>query len=72
MEKPSNFIALTPYLFECCMKYIDGRKLLEQTKMLYVKELNSIFKEELLTQTIYNKTYNKVNYHKSVLRIIID
>lgn len=72
MENQSNFIALTPYLLECCMKYIDGRKLLEQTKMLYIKELTSIFKEEILTQTLYNKIYNKGNYHKSVLRLIID
>lgn len=72
MENQSNFIALTPHLFECCMKYIDSRKLLEQTKMLYTKELESIFKEVTLTPQLYNKIYNKGNYHKSVLRLIID
>ena len=54
------------------MKYIDSRKLLEQTKMLYTKELNSIFKEDILTQTLYNKIYSKGNYYKSVLRLIVD
>lgn len=68
----SNFIVLNQHLYECCLEYINRRKLTEQTKLLYCSELKNIFKNEILTQEIYSKIYSKGNYYKSVLKLIIN
>lgn len=65
-----KFIELSPYLYDCCLEYLRRRKCSEKTKLLYTKELESIFKRQILTQQFYNSIYSKGNYYKSVLKLI--
>jgi len=65
-----NFVKLSSYLYECCLEYLNRRKCSEKTKLLYTSELESIFKQDVLTQQLYNKVYSKGNWYKSVLKLI--
>jgi len=67
-----NFIVLDKGLHNRCLEYLKLRKVSEKTYKLYTKELSNIFKNKLLTQTLYNSIYSKGNYYKSVLKLIID
>ena len=69
---PKPFIILTKELYNSCLEYLDRRKLSEKTKQLYTKELDTIFLNNKLTQTLYNSVYSKGNYYKSVLKLITD
>lgn len=69
---PKPFIRLTKELYNSCLEYLDRRKLSEKTKLLYTKELDVIFLNERLTQTLYNSVYSRGNYYKSVLKLITD
>ena len=69
-EKYNKYIKLTPILYDRCIEYMLRRGLRESTKINYVKELDSMFKNEVLTQTLYNATYSKKGYYPSVLKLI--
>ncbi len=71
-EDKKMFVKLTPHLFDCCLEYIKMRKCSEKTNLLYTSELKNIFKNPILTQTIYNKIYSKGNYYRSVLKLITE
>lgn len=70
VQERSKFIALTPYLFDKCKKYLSKRGLSEKTNQLYIDVLDNIFKKETLTQTLYNDTYSKGSRYKAVLNLI--
>ena len=69
-EKYDKYIKLTDELHDRCIEYMLRRGLGEATKRCYSKELDSIFKNEVLTQTIYNRVYSKRGYYGSVLKLI--
>jgi len=65
-------IVLDNYLHNRCLEYIRRRGLAEKTKLMYEKELENIFKNSILTQTLYNKIYSKGNFYTSVLKLILN
>ena len=65
-------IQLDNSLQNSCLEYARRRKLSEKTKQIYENELNNIFKNPVLTQTLYNKIYSKGNYYTSVLKLILN
>ena len=65
-------IQLDHSLHNSCLEYARRRKLSEKTKQLYEKEMDKIFKNPVLTQTLYNKIYSKGNYYTSVLKLILN
>lgn len=67
-----KFIELSPELYNRCLEYMKGRGLGEKTKMVYTKELDNIFKNTTLTQSIYNRIYSKRGYYGSILKLITD
>lgn len=69
-ERYDKYIKLTPELHDKCMEYMLRRGLGEKTKLCYEKELDNIFKNQVLTQTIYNRIYSKKGYYGSVLKLI--
>ncbi len=71
-EKYNKYIKLTDHLYDKCMEFLARRRCSERTVILYKKELDNIFKNEVLTQTVYNNFYSKGNYYKSVLKLIVN
>lgn len=73
MEKePKQFIQLTTELHDRCLEYMKRRGLGEKTKLYYAAELTNIFKNPVLTQTIYNKIHSRAGYYGAVLTLITD
>lgn len=70
--EPKNFVQLTQELYERCLEYMSRRGLSEKTKMYYEKELENIFKNPLLTQTLYNKVHSRGGYYGAVLTLIVN
>lgn len=69
-NNPQKFVVLTPELHNRCLEYIRRRGLGEKTKLYYTKELDNIFKNPVLTQTIYNRIYARASYYPSILKLI--
>ncbi len=65
-----KFIILSQRLQDRCLEYIRRRGLAEKTKIYYTKELDNIFRNPVLTQTIYNRVYSRGSYYPSVLKLI--
>ncbi len=70
MENRSEFVALTPYLFQRCKEYLGRKGLSEKSNQLYLAVLEDIFEKEVLTQTLYNDVYSKGSRYKAVLNLI--
>lgn len=71
-NNPKKFVELTPELHNRCLEYIKRRGLGEKTRLYYTNELTNIFKNPLLTQTLYNKVYSRGGYYGAVLKLITD
>lgn len=71
-NEPKNFIELTPQLHKRCLEYMRRRGLSEKTKLYYAAELDNIFKNPALTQTLYNKVHSRGGYYGAVLKLITD
>lgn len=67
-----DFIQLTKPLYNYCIDRINKPRISEKTKSLYIVELDRLFKQEVLTQQLYNKIHSKGNYYRAVLKIICD
>lgn len=67
-----KFVVLNQELHDRCLEYIRRRGLGEKTKLYYTNELTNIFKNPVLTQTMYNKIYSRGGYYGSVLKLITD
>jgi integrase len=69
--KVREFIKLTPELYRLCFKYMNQKQYTEKTKVQYVKELDELFKNEVLTQTLYNKNYQKGGSYRAILNLVL-
>lgn len=65
-----KFTPLTPYLFDRCKEYLEGKGLSEKSNQLYMSLLEYIFKKDTLTQTLFNEIYSKGSRHRAVLNLI--
>lgn len=62
-----QFISLSPELHDRCIEHLNKPQVSEKTKSLYRVEIDKLFKEDILTQHLYNKVHGKGNYYRAIL-----
>lgn len=72
MDLKHEFVQLTSDLLVWCRSYLGLQRLSEKTKEQYLEELDHIFKNPVLTQTLYNKYHTKGGRYRAILKLILD
>lgn len=75
MEKttPENaYIILDQSLKDKCIAFLSFRNLSEKTKELYSSVIDDLFKQEVLSQKVFDKYNSKGARYKATLKVILD
>lgn len=75
MEKTTPekaYIILDQSLKDKCIAFLSFRNLSEKTKELYSSVINDLFKQEVLSQKVFDKYNSKGASYKAVLKVILN
>jgi integrase len=72
MTHTKPLLELNDALKSKCKGYLIHRKLSEKTKELYGSVLDSIFKNNILTQKVFDDYYSKGSRYRATLKVILD